>query len=102
LAGEAVPASKVRLSTPDAELMEVIEQPVEVRDPQDQNDDNQAIQDRFDLSLHGDESVHKPQQNACCDNRDDYGGKWHILFSNHFLRSVPPGHLREVKGYRLT
>jgi hypothetical protein len=35
----------VRLSMPDAELMEVTEHPVEIRDPQDQNDDNQAVQD---------------------------------------------------------
>jgi hypothetical protein len=102
LAGETALASKVRLSTPDAELMEVIEQPVEIRDPQNQNDDNQAVQDRFDLTLHGDESVHNPQQKACCDNGDEHGGEWHIVFSNHFSGSAPPGHLREVQGYRLT
>jgi hypothetical protein len=64
--------------------MEVLKHPVEIRNPQNQNDDNQAIQDRFDLSLHGDESVHKPQQKACCDNGDEDGGKWHIVLSNHF------------------
>jgi hypothetical protein len=55
-----MPASMMCLSTPDVKLMEVIEQPVEIRDPQDQNDNNQAVQERFDLVLHGDESVYKP------------------------------------------
>jgi hypothetical protein len=61
------------------ELIEVLKQSVEIRDPQDQDDDDQAIQDRFDLSLHRDESVHKPQQDSCCDNREEDGGKWHIV-----------------------
>ena len=41
--GEALPASMVRLSTPDAELMEVLKQPVEIRNPQDQDHDDQAV-----------------------------------------------------------
>jgi uncharacterized protein YaiE (UPF0345 family) len=61
LAGKAGPASMGYVSTADAELMEVIEHPVKIRDPQDQNNDHQAVQDRFDLSLHGDEPVHNPQ-----------------------------------------
>jgi hypothetical protein len=64
--------------------MEVIEQPVEIRNPQNQNDDHQAVQDRFDLSLHGDEPVHEPQQKPCCNKCDEDGGKRHIVFSNHF------------------
>jgi hypothetical protein len=66
---------------PDAELIEVLKQPVKICDPYDQDNDNQAIQDRFDLPLHGDKSVHKPQQDACCNNRDKNSGKWHIVFS---------------------
>ena len=72
------------MSTPDAELVEAIEQTIEIRDPQNQNNDNQAVQDRFDLSLHRDEPVHKPQQDACRNNRDKDGGKWHFVFSIHF------------------
>jgi hypothetical protein len=41
--------------------MEVIKHPIEIRDPQDQNDYHQTVQDRFDLSLHGDEPVDNPQ-----------------------------------------
>jgi hypothetical protein len=44
--------------------MEVIEHSIKIRNPQDQNDDNQSVQDRFDLCLHGDEPVDNPQQKA--------------------------------------
>jgi hypothetical protein len=68
--------------------MEVIKQPVEVRDPYDQDHDNQSVQDGFDLTLHGDESVYQPQQNACCDDRDEYGSQWHVVFSNLVADSI--------------
>jgi len=80
-------------------LIEVLKQPKEIRDPYDQNNDDQAIQDRFDLSLHGDESVHKPQQDACCNNRDEDGGKWHIVFSNHFSKSMPQGIVEKLRAF---
>jgi hypothetical protein len=79
------------LSLPDVELIEVLKQSVEIRNPQDQDDDHYAIQERFDLSLHGDESVHKPQQDACCNNRDEDSGKWHIMYSNLFPDSIRSG-----------
>ena len=69
---------------PDTELIEVLKHPIKIRDPYDQNNDNQAIQDRFDLPLHGDEPVDKLQQKPCCNECDEYGGKWHIVFSDHF------------------
>jgi hypothetical protein len=83
----------------DAELIEVLKQPVEISDPYDQNNHNQSIEDRFDLPLHGDESVHKPQQDACRNNRDEDGGKWHILFSNHFSKSIPQGIVEELRAF---
>jgi hypothetical protein len=64
--------------------MEVLKHPVKIRNPYDKDEDNQAVQDRFDLSLHGDESVHNPQQKPCCNNRNDDGSKRHITFSNSF------------------
>jgi hypothetical protein len=79
---------------PDAELMKVLEQPEEICDPENQNDDHQAVQNRFDLALHGNEPVYKPQQNACCDNRDEDGGKRHFIFSSRLSGSMPGGHLR--------
>jgi hypothetical protein len=97
-AGETVLASMMCLSTPDAELMEVLKHPVEIRNPQNQNDDHQAVQDRFDLSLHGDEPVHKPQQKPCCNKCDEDGGKWHIVFSNHFSGSVPQSIFEKLRA----
>jgi hypothetical protein len=83
--------------SPDAELPQMIKQPVEVRKPQNQNDDDHAIQDRFDLSLHWDEPVHKPQQKPDCDDCDDDGGKWHIMFSDQYLVLDPrSGQRRDV------
>ena len=81
--------------------MEVIEHPVKICDPQDQNNDHQAVQDRFDLSLHGYEPVHNPQQKSCGNKRDEYSCKRHIVFSNRFLRFGAPGHRREVANDRL-
>jgi hypothetical protein len=69
--------------------MEVIEHPIQIRDPQDQNDHHQTVQDRFDLSLHRDEPVDNPQQETCSDNCHDDSGKWHIVFSNHFSDLMP-------------
>jgi hypothetical protein len=74
--------SYICVLSPDAELPQMIKQPVEVRKPQNQNNDDHAIQDRFDLSLHWDEPVHEPQQEPHGDNCDDDGGKWHFTFSN--------------------
>jgi hypothetical protein len=68
------------------ELGKVAKQTVEIRNPQNQNDDDHTIEDRFDLSLHGNEPVHKPQQQPDCDDRDDDGGKRHSMFSIRFFR----------------
>jgi hypothetical protein len=78
--------------------MEVIKHPIEIRDPQNQNDDHQTVQDRFDLTLHGDEPVHNPQQKAGSDNGHEDSGKWHIVFSNRFPDSIRIQHL--VLGLR--
>ena len=81
---------------PYAEIMEVIEDPVEICDPQHQNEDHDAVQDRFNLTLHGDKSVYNPQQKPCRNKSDKHGGKWHFMFSIHFPDSMPPWHRREV------
>lgn len=62
-------------------------QPVEIRNPQDQDHDNHTIQNRFDLSLHWDEPVYDPQEEPGCDNGDDDGGKRHVVLSNLFSNS---------------
>jgi hypothetical protein len=70
--------------------MEVIEHSIKIRNPQDQNDDNQSVQDRFDLCLHGDEPVDNPQQKASSNQCDEDSGKWHIVFSIDSRDSIPP------------
>jgi hypothetical protein len=98
LAGKAVNVPVAFLSMPDAELIEMLKQPVEICDPYDQNNDDKAIQDRFDLPLHWDESIHKPQQDACCNDRDEDGGKWHIVVSNRFSDSIPRGIVEKLRA----
>jgi hypothetical protein len=75
-------------STPNAEMLEISEYSVEIGDPQDQHNHHDSIQDRFDLSLHRDKPVHKPQQKPCCDDCDQDGGKRHIATPIFVLASV--------------
>ncbi len=83
-------------SSPDVELPEVIKKPVEVPDPEDQNDDNHTVQDRFDLPLHRNEPIHKPQQKPDCNDCNDDGGKWHICSPISISRSI------QVQGWTLS
>jgi hypothetical protein len=78
--------------------MEMTEHPVKICDPQHQNNDYEAVQDRFDLTLHGDEPVHKPQQKPCCNERDKDSGKRHIVFSNHFWVRCPQGIVEKLRA----
>jgi hypothetical protein len=58
---------------PDAELGEVPEKPKNFQEPQNHSNDNDAVQDCFDLALHGDEAIDQPQQDS------DYGkGKYDV------------------------
>ena len=77
------------ISTPDPEMLEMSKYSVEIRNPQNQDDYNNTIQDRFNLSLHWDEPVHKLQQKPCGNKRDQDSGKWHFVFSNHFFGPGP-------------
>jgi len=83
---------------PDSELMEVLKEPVEIRNPQNQDDDDQAIQDRFDLSLHWDKFVNEPQHNPNRDNCEDHSGKRHTMFSSHFSDSIPHGIVEKLRA----
>jgi hypothetical protein len=74
-------AAKSESSVPNLELRKPIEQAVKPADPQDQDDHDQPVQDRFDLALHGNEAVHKPEDDSHGDNCDDYGGQGHFWFS---------------------
>jgi hypothetical protein len=48
----------------DTELGKVFEQAEYPHDPQDYGNHNNAVEDALDLALHGDEAIHKPQQEA--------------------------------------
>ena len=80
--------SSVSASTPDPKMLEVSKYPVEIGDPQDEDNHYNSIQDRFDLTLHWDKPVHKPQQKPCCDDCDQDGGKRHIATPIVVLASV--------------
>jgi hypothetical protein len=41
-----------------------VEQSKYVEEPQHHANDDDSIQDRFDASGHGDETIHQPQQNT--------------------------------------
>jgi hypothetical protein len=86
--GSPIGFAGVIISTPDTEMLKMSEYSVEIRNPQNQDDYNDTIQDRFNLSLHWDEPVHKPQEKTCGNKRDQDSGKWHFVFSNHVLGLV--------------
>jgi len=65
----------------DTELGEVFEQAEYPQDPKDDSNHNNGIQDALDLALHGDEAVHKPQQQADDAECDNNGDKGHWVFS---------------------
>jgi hypothetical protein len=41
-----------------------MKQPKDIQQPQDDRNDNDAIQNGLDRSLHGNEAIHQPQQDA--------------------------------------
>jgi hypothetical protein len=54
-----------------------------IQQPQNYSNDDDAIQDRFDGSLHWEETVYEPQQDSYYDQRHDNLNEWHmhIVFS---------------------
>src|SRR6185437_15423444 len=49
---------------------ERVEDAKDIEEPQDHGDHDDAIEDRFYGALHGDEAIHKPEQDAHDDQRD--------------------------------
>jgi hypothetical protein len=52
------------------DLAQPVEDAKDIEQPQDDADDHDAIEDRFDIALHRDEPIHKPEQKADNDERD--------------------------------
>lgn len=73
---------------PHTNMPKVVKYPKEIPDPQDEDDHDQAVQDRFDLSLHRDKPVYEPQHKPDSNNCDDDGGKRHSVFSSNFSYSI--------------
>ena len=61
-----------------------------IEEPEDHGDDDHAIEDRLDVALHGDETIHQPKQNADHDERDNKIDKRHTILhfpETHWLES---------------
>lgn len=71
-----------------------IKQSIEIREPQNENDDNHSIPDRFDLSLHGDEPVHTPQEKPDCNDLQS----WTVVSGMFCVRSVSPRSIHPCSG----
>ena len=41
-----------------------MEQPSNIKDPQNHGNDHDAVQNRLDGSLHGNEAIHQPQEDT--------------------------------------
>jgi hypothetical protein len=57
---------------PNVDARERMEKPKNVQEPQYNTNDHDCIQDRFQRSLHGDETVHQPEQHTHHDQDDQY------------------------------
>ena len=72
----------------DANMLKRVKHPKEVSYPQDEDDNDEPVQDRFDLRLHRNKSVDEPQHKPNSNDCDDDGSKRHILFSVRFASTV--------------
>ena len=73
---------------PNTNMPKMVKYPKEISDPQDEDDHDHSVQDRFDLSLHRDKPVDEPQHKPYSNNCDDDSGKRHIMFSSDFSDSI--------------
>lgn len=61
----------------DPDMTQPVEDAEDVEQPQDYEDHHDAIEDRFDAALHGNEPIHNPEQNADNDEGKHKMHKWH-------------------------
>jgi hypothetical protein len=66
----------------DSELRDIVHEPIDLEKPNDHGNDYHGIEDSLDLSLHRNEAVDKPQQNANYDKSENQSDKGHLLISN--------------------
>ena len=58
---------------------QAVKEAEDIEEPEHHGDDDHAIENRLDVALHGDEAIHKPEQNAHDDERDYEIDKWHTV-----------------------
>jgi hypothetical protein len=68
-------------SSPYAELGKVVEQSKNVQEPYDEHDHHNSIQDALDLTLHRNEAIDQPKQDAYNADRENNSHKWHLALS---------------------
>jgi hypothetical protein len=73
------------LSISDTELREIPKEAEDFQKPQNDGDYDYGVQDAFNLSLHGDEAIHQPQQNSYDTQCDNNGNEWHLMSSNDYF-----------------
>jgi hypothetical protein len=71
----------------DAELREIAEEAEYLQKPEDHGNYNNAIENSFDLPLHGDKAVDEPHHNADYDQGENHSDQGHLLFSNRGIEA---------------
>jgi hypothetical protein len=56
---------------PNVDSAQAMKQAEDIKKPENHGDDDNAIEDRLDTALHGDEAIHEPKQDAHDDKRDN-------------------------------
>lgn len=74
---DLVRIAKGQCSSTDADAMQRGDNPEEIEQPDSHANDHDNVEDRFDGSLHRDETVHQPKEDADNNKRDDYLKEWH-------------------------
>jgi hypothetical protein len=70
----------------DAELSEVVQQSEYLQQPDNDCNHYNSIENSLDLTLHGNEAVYKPKQDADDAERDYNSDEGHLVFSNRGTR----------------
>jgi hypothetical protein len=66
----------------DAELREIAEEAEYLEKPEDHGNYDNAVENSFDLPLHGDKAVDEPHHNADYNQGENHSDQGHLLFSS--------------------
>ena len=65
-----------------AELCEVIEEAKDLEEPEDDGDDDDAVEDALNLALHGDVTIDEKQQQSNNSQRENDINEGHLVLSD--------------------